>query len=241
MSGYGDPDGPIVPPASRRVGYRFRRPLTEDEFKAITQAESARGTPGGLDGAFRATWDILARRGRRYDPGGSDRARPAFPPAEYAIPESQHEPPAGHLDHASRFTTSSGVRGPDALVQPRSRRLPRRVAPTCWPYRTCRGRAPRSRLASEISTSAVEQSFQVRVDRLMPMLEVGVTGRIVVVGDRSSRSIETVPDLLGCAQHAQPSDSRTREGVAAISLLTQHLTMSGVQQSGVRIPVSVSR
>ena len=78
-------------PSPRGIGFRFRRPLTEDEFERITAAAMQRGRSGGLDGAFRATWDILLGDAEGLTmQEASDRGL-RFHPAEYAIPESQSD------------------------------------------------------------------------------------------------------------------------------------------------------
>jgi len=73
------------------VGHRFRRPLTDAELDAIAAAAKRRGKSGGLNGAFRATWDILLgdAEGMTMDEATERGLR--FHPAEYANPQSQSE------------------------------------------------------------------------------------------------------------------------------------------------------
>jgi hypothetical protein len=80
-----------VPDEPRGIGIRFRRPLTDDELGAIKRAAKRRSKSGGLDGAFRATWDILLgdAEGMTMDDAYDSGLR--FHPAEYAIPQSQSE------------------------------------------------------------------------------------------------------------------------------------------------------
>jgi hypothetical protein len=47
------------PPPRREIGHRFRRPLTAAELETIAATARRPGGNGGLDGAFRAIWDII--------------------------------------------------------------------------------------------------------------------------------------------------------------------------------------
>lgn len=91
------PDSPPEPPpprdssSPRGVGFRFRRPLTDAELDAITAAAKRRGKDGGLDGAFRATWDILLGEAEGVTMDEASARGLKFHPAEYAIPQSQSE------------------------------------------------------------------------------------------------------------------------------------------------------
>jgi hypothetical protein len=80
-----------TPNEHRGVGYRFRRPLTRAEFDQITEAAQRRGKSGGLDGAFRATWDILLGEAEGMTMAQASEQGVRFHPAEYAIPDSQCE------------------------------------------------------------------------------------------------------------------------------------------------------
>lgn len=71
------------------VGARLRRPLTDAELEAITTAAKRRGKDGGLDGMFRATWDILLGEAEGLTMEEARRRGLRFHPAEYAIPQSQ--------------------------------------------------------------------------------------------------------------------------------------------------------
>jgi hypothetical protein len=75
----------------RGIGFRFRRPLTEDEFDAVVSAAKTRGKTGGLDGAFRATWDILLGEAEGMTLAEAHESGLKFFPAEYALPDSQAE------------------------------------------------------------------------------------------------------------------------------------------------------
>lgn len=87
-----EPTEPYRPgPSPRGVGHRFRRPLTPEEFAAITAAAQRRGRNGGLDAAFRATWDILLGAAEGLSMAEAADLGFRFHPAEYAIPESQAE------------------------------------------------------------------------------------------------------------------------------------------------------
>ena len=82
---------PSAEPPHRGVGFRFRRPLTPDELDSITAAARRRGKDGGLDGAFRATWDILLGEAEGLTMDEAAWRGLKFHPAEYAIPHSQSE------------------------------------------------------------------------------------------------------------------------------------------------------
>ena len=87
-----EPAEPYRPgPRPRGVGTRFRRPLTPAELAAITAAARRGGRDGGLDGAFRATWDILLGEAEGMTTAQASVRGFRFHPAEYAIPESQAE------------------------------------------------------------------------------------------------------------------------------------------------------
>ena len=86
-----EPSPPPDPSAHRGIGYRFRRPLTDAELETITSAAKRRGKDGGLDGAFRATWDILLGEAEGLTMDEAIERGLKFHPAEYAIPESQSE------------------------------------------------------------------------------------------------------------------------------------------------------
>lgn len=78
-----------APSGPRSIGHRFRRPLTDDELAAIKKTAQRRSKAGGLDGAFRATWDILLLEAEGMTMAEASDAGLRFYPAEYAIPESQ--------------------------------------------------------------------------------------------------------------------------------------------------------
>ena len=82
-------DADAVPSGPRGIGFRFRRPLTDDELAAIKKAAQRRSKAGGLDGAFRATWDILLLEAEGMTMAEASDAGLRFHPAEYAIPDSQ--------------------------------------------------------------------------------------------------------------------------------------------------------
>ena len=84
-------DPPSGPSSHRGVGFRFRRPLTDVELDAIIDAAKRPGKDGGLDGAFRATWDILLTEAEGVTMAEATEQGLKFLPAEYAIPESQRE------------------------------------------------------------------------------------------------------------------------------------------------------
>lgn len=83
------PDPASTPDGPRGIGYRFRRPLTDDELATIKKAAQRRSKSGGLDGAFRATWDILLLDAEGMTMAEASDAGMRFYPAEYAIPERQ--------------------------------------------------------------------------------------------------------------------------------------------------------
>jgi hypothetical protein len=76
-------------PGPHGTGARFRRPLTDAELAVITAAGRRGGRDGGLDGAFRATWDILLREAESVTMEEADRQGLKFHPGDYAIPLSQ--------------------------------------------------------------------------------------------------------------------------------------------------------
>ena len=86
-----DPETSSSPQTSRGTGFRFRRPLTDEELETIKAAAKRRTKDGGLDGAFRATWDILLGEAEGMTMAEATERGLTFFPAEYAIPHSQSE------------------------------------------------------------------------------------------------------------------------------------------------------
>ena len=76
-------------PAPRGVGFRFRRSLTDEELERIRSAAKRPGRNGGLDAAFRATWDILLGEAEGMTMAQAVDRGLKFHPLEYALPEHQ--------------------------------------------------------------------------------------------------------------------------------------------------------